>query len=107
MLQIRTHVFETNSSSTHSLTLFTPEEWQSFKTDPDLLINKDGCFISKEAAIAKYKRMFHVEDDAFDEEIFRWEGDYFTYQDVDAGYDGAKCLELPDGSAVVSVYVFE
>jgi len=41
---IRTSVFETNSSSTHSLTVCTKEEYKQFE-DGELLINWDGDFV--------------------------------------------------------------
>lgn len=32
MIQVRQNVFETNSSSTHSITICTPEEWNKLES---------------------------------------------------------------------------
>lgn len=41
IFQIRPNVFETNSSSTHSLNICTKEEFENWKNDPDL------CYIGE------------------------------------------------------------
>lgn len=42
--QIRLGVFETNSSSTHSITICSEEEWEGFK-DGKLAVNDAGKFM--------------------------------------------------------------
>lgn len=42
MIQIRKGVFETNSSSTHSLTVCTKEEWDQFVKGEVVLLYRDG-----------------------------------------------------------------
>jgi len=41
MKQIRRGVFETNSSSTHSLSIVSMEEWEAFKRG-ELIMNRDS-----------------------------------------------------------------
>lgn len=51
MLQIRKNVFETNSSSTHSLIFANEDEWDKL-TRGELYINRYSCdFVTKEDAI--------------------------------------------------------
>lgn len=58
MIQIRRNVFETNSSSTHSLTMCMKEEYDSWECG-EVLLNenytasskKEGKFIDKETAV--------------------------------------------------------
>lgn len=45
--QIRKNVFETNSSSTHSITICSEEEWEGFK-DGKLAVNDAGKFMPVE-----------------------------------------------------------
>lgn len=42
IFQIRPNVFETNSSSTHSLNICTKEEFENWKNDPDLCYIGEG-----------------------------------------------------------------
>jgi hypothetical protein len=51
-IQIRKGVFETNSSNTHMLTLFSREDWNKYQDGE--LFRKNGCddsFITKEEAL--------------------------------------------------------
>lgn len=63
---IRRGVFETNSSSTHSLTMCTEEEYQKWK-DGELYISYwDGNFITKEEYEEKgYSCTCEDEDDCY------------------------------------------
>lgn len=52
MIQIRDNVFETNSSSTHSVTIAPKSEYDAWVEDKDIIFNADtGEFVSREAAI--------------------------------------------------------
>lgn len=52
MLQIRDNVFETNSSSTHSLTIASKSEYDAWVENKDVLFNMDaGVFVSRDEAI--------------------------------------------------------
>ena len=103
MLQVRKGVFETNSSSTHSLTLFPAEEWEAFKNNPDMLITAEGSFISRSAAKAEMKNNFYDDSVEITDDDLN-EGGYYDYNDIEHGWSGLKHLELPDGSVVVSIY---
>lgn len=68
-----------------------------------MLIDAHGTIISRSAAKAEMKDNFcddsvEITDDDLNE------GGYYDYNDVEHGWSGAKHLELPDGSAVVSIY---
>ena len=84
---VRFNVFETNSSSTHSLTMVSKEDYDAWKSGTKLF--KDGDFVTKEKAIEelsvdewfkKYNPEFNFltssEDDI--EDILR-DNDYYTY----------------------------
>ena len=108
MKQIRHSVFETNSSSTHSLSIFTPEEWSSFESDPDLLLDRYGNFITLPEAAKQYRRTFCLED--YEEvtlDELQYPGGYFTYSYVNRGWGDAKMLKTPEGHTVVSIYCTE
>ena len=108
MHQIRASVFETNSSSTHSLTILTPEEWSSFISDPDLLMDRYGNFVSTATAIAEYRRTFCLDDneEVSIDELYD-QGGYYTYSHVNRGRGGVKSLKTPEGHTVVSIYCAE
>ena len=79
MKVIRRGVFETNSSSTHSITMCTKEDYDKWENG-ELLLNKwDECFITREEAIIKlrndYKDLSDDElNDILDEE------DWYSYK---------------------------
>ena len=52
---IRRGVFETNSSSTHSITMCSQEEYDKFNKGELLIVNEDS-FITKEEAIENLKK---------------------------------------------------
>ena len=51
--QIRKSVFETNSSSTHSLTLYTKSEWEAFKKGERVMQYDDEMLTTTKAQIKK------------------------------------------------------
>lgn len=53
MKQIRQGVFETNSSSTHSLTMVSKEEYDKFAAGELLWDDYAGALITKEAALKR------------------------------------------------------
>lgn len=50
MLQIRQGVFETNSSSTHSICICTEEDYQKFRSGEKLFDTYGDCLVDKEQA---------------------------------------------------------
>ena len=50
MLQIRNSIFETNSSSVHSLTFISDEEYELFKSGQALFDRYNGAIVSLSAA---------------------------------------------------------
>lgn len=81
MKTIRRGVFETNSSSTHSFTVCTKDEYSKWKNGEVLLYR--GKFYTEEAIIEKLKQSSWYQENPVDwedaevvEEIFRDEGIY-------------------------------
>ena len=66
-LQVRTGLFETNSSSTHSLTMCMKEDWEAFKNGDKIYDKWDEKLIDLD----------NIDED--DEE----DGRYVTYEDID------------------------
>lgn len=84
---VRFNVFETNSSSTHSLTMVSKEDYDSWKNGTMLF--SDGDFVTKEKAIEDLKNDnwfkqynpnfdFATADDDDIEDVLR-DNDYYTY----------------------------
>lgn len=104
MFQIRPKTFETNSSSTHSLTIFTPEEWSSFGSDPDMFIDRYGEILSRTAAIKEYRSEFCLEDHEEVTEDDLSEHGYFTFREITRGWGNVLYEETPSGHVAVSIY---
>jgi hypothetical protein len=91
MRQIRRNVFETNSSSTHSITMCTSSEyndWQNGKVylnDSYIGSNsqyKDKKFVTKEEIVDIYAKSTHrelidINDPNFESKI--WNDDFYSY----------------------------
>jgi hypothetical protein len=86
LTQTRQGVFETNSSSTHSITICMAEDYEKFKKG-ELLINYN-TLITREEAIEKFKsNPRYVDEDFSTEDLvkeFLFEHDYLT---MDEYYD--------------------
>jgi hypothetical protein len=123
MIQIRSGVFETNSSSTHSLTMCTQEEFDKWKrgeiwfdTDYERLVDKEIVIEfdeeeSKENYISTHPNhlFYKTWEELSEEEIKKWHSSYFdkkkaesdeyyrykTYQQYfhSYGYDGLERFE--------------
>lgn len=75
MIQVRTGVFETNSSSTHSLILCTDETYQKFLREELFVDWDEEEFVSIDALRAEAKKIIDPED--------RWRHKYPTPQEID------------------------
>lgn len=89
--QIRHGVFETNSSSTHSLTTCMVDDFEKWKRGEVYLNERYGAaakFIGKDDVIDVLKRyeseydLAALSDEEFDE--IAWEYDVYTYDNYDA-----------------------
>lgn len=83
MKQIRRSVFETNSSSVHSLTILPEDQFEKFKRGEMLLDSWKHKLISKEDAlkeINKYDKDFTIED------LKNGHDDYRTYNNIGGDY---------------------
>jgi hypothetical protein len=99
MESIRRGVFETNSSSTHSLTMCSESEFEKWKNGELLLNRWDRTFIAKEEYIKKYeenkKKYFEKYPNDTEEDFENYINDdkeYYTYEEFwyDIDYETFK-----------------
>jgi hypothetical protein len=120
--QIRKGVFETNSSSTHSLTLYTKEEWKNIKHGNGVIDDswhkddtpeyKTKDEIKESKAFKEYlKENYDGDCDTLDENIINEALDGFMYEECIYDYDSYTEQyeviekEVPDSNYVaVSIY---
>lgn len=76
MIQTRFGIFETNSSSTHSLILCTDETYQKFMHEELFVDWDEEEFVSIDALRAEAKKIIDPDD--------RWRHKYPTPQEIDA-----------------------
>lgn len=84
MLKIRKGVFETNSSSTHSLTMCSDEEWKAFEKQELLFDRWDDSLVPVAELFKEYPEAETVDDIIEQSEGQYWTldtlgGDYFEY----------------------------
>lgn len=69
MLQIRKNVFETNSSSTHSLTMCSQDDYDRWTKGELLFSEWEEEFVTREEAIAELVKKGWITDESDEEEI--------------------------------------
>lgn len=115
MKQIRRGVFETNSSSVHTLTMCSEEEYAKWENGELLYFQWDDKFDTRENIIKEFKSLkwssgelrypdVNWEDDEEVEEIFSEEGiqtyeDFFEYTDYETF---ERTYTTPGGEKVVA-----
>ena len=115
MINIRLGVFETNSSSVHTMTIASQEDYYKWLKDEIFLVNEDeryylekntdynlnDVFVSKDTAKHLYKQLCKQEKyypPAFDEIFFtfnKWDDyrdDLYTYEETYTTKDGKKLI---------------
>lgn len=111
--QIRKSVFETNSSSTHTLTLYCTTEWNEFKNNKIYLDACSNEFVTEDELRERFKKAskeypgsYNLEDiESFDE----WRRDECIYN-IDEYEDSYEILEeeiQEVGKTAVSIYGYE
>lgn len=85
---VRTGLFETNSSSTHSITLATEDSYKLFKNGEVLLDDGTGCFISREDAWNKLKEEYKKYNTDFKASI-----ENLKHFGDDEDYTASECLD--------------
>jgi len=75
--QIRVGVFETNSSATHTLTIYTKSEWNDFKNG-SLILDDYSNFQNKSSYLEQLRKS---------EEYKEWLSDYGYVEDTDELFD--------------------
>lgn len=85
MIQVRRNVFETNSSSTHSITICTEDEYEMWKRGEIYWCRWRENFVSKEEVIDswnKYCSKYYADEEGdFDEWLI--EEGYYTFDRYD------------------------
>lgn len=111
MLQIRHGVFETNSSSTHSITICMKSDYEKWKNGEVFLKEKEnGKFITKDEALDSLRnRSWNpianpemLSDETLLEELGYEE--IYTYESYDSDYLEGFCnsFETPNGETVIA-----
>lgn len=107
-VQIRQSVFETNSSSTHVLILFSKENWEKFKNSDDQLFMDwwDSLgFVSREDLQKKYEEQCRKngttpsDDDSEDFQEWLQEEGFYNYEDLSEKIE-ILTEEVPDSQYV-------
>ncbi len=92
MRQIRKNVFETNSSSTHSITMCSESQFDDWKAGKLLFDYWDECFVNaqemtktdKENARDEYKQLYEGQsyykkwEDLSEDEVNKWYNRYYS-----------------------------
>ena len=101
MIQIRKNVFETNSSSTHSLVICSKEEWEALKNN-ELFIDvfaakKNETKLVPESTLIETAKEEYMERDYDPESQFRyhltWDELYELYKNSDRSIDKKMLAE--------------
>ena len=81
MIQVRRNVFETNSSSTHSITICTEDEYEMWKRGEVYWSRWDENFVSKEEVEEGFKKsnMDDIDDYLYDEGLYTFD----RYNDIE------------------------
>lgn len=90
MLQVRRSIFETNSSSIHSLTFVTSDEMDSFKAGTLLFDRWSDKLVTKEEAERNEDHSYYLPRFIPYDELYRIGYEY-------GGEAWAESRELPDG----------
>lgn len=87
MLQIRRNVFETNSSSTHSITICTSDEYQKW-ADGEMLLVVDSCMTDKQFVTIDEAKDIVRKYELEDANAYKWDSpldDYYYENDIENG----------------------
>jgi hypothetical protein len=107
MKQIRRNVFETNSSSTHSITMCSQSQFEDWKNGKILFDDWNKEFVKakelttadKEDAKNEYKRLYEVQsyykkwEDLSEDEVNKWYGKYYS---ENCNYDNDDLMTYSD-----------
>ena len=122
MIQIRRNVFETNSSSTHSITMCMQDEYDRW-VKGEVFLNccysdtssefKDNIFLTKEQILDYFEKGSHLskiyeqikaidDDQEFKEFVAEWE--FYTYDNYRDSYleSFQKKFTTPSGETVIA-----
>jgi len=111
-VQVRQGVFETNSSSTHVLSVITKSVWNEFKNSEDIFIDwwDTRTFISRKKLWKEFEKFCKEDDrepteDDFDEWL--QDNGFFNYDQFSDEYE-ILTEEVPDSSYIaISIYGYE
>jgi len=102
-VQIRRGVFETNSSSTHALSIYTKEQWEDFKKGNSYCGWTLSEIKTKDELLddyAKYLKKYHPDKEITEAGFESWLADEtMTYDDICERYD-LLYEEVPDSNYI-------
>lgn len=89
MISVRRNVFETNSSSTHSITMCSEDEYDKWKNGELFYKRWDGEFYTKEQIIekARIRKKECIEKQEKGESIYRYEEKYMKAETDEELYE--------------------
>lgn len=116
MIEIRKNIFETNSSSTHSLVIVSKDDWKKFKNNELVLnlyageLNPVNESLPKQTSDGKWEYQGKVYDDIYDiesKEFCVWDRSQ-TFYDAMCEMSVEKIeKDLGDGRIAVSIYAYD
>lgn len=119
MIQIRKGVFETNSSSTHSLTICSREEYEKFEKEELFFAEYDDNFLTKKEVQKEFYqyikdmeeqgvKSIEIDDEVTLFEDFLYERGYSMYCDYGSNYEfiGPIYYTTKNGDKVVAFGYF-
>lgn len=116
MIQVRHNIFETNSSSTHSLVILPKEDWKKFKSNKLIINLYTGETSEVKDTEPKYRPdgRWELDGDVYDS-IFDIDRDEFDWTDKGQMYYDPMCeigceiiqKDIDDERMAVSIYMFE
>lgn len=77
-IQIRNSIFETNSSSTHSITICTKEEFAKFKSGELVWIKYENCLLPKDQIADEYDEYDCSTYDKWGTDLKKFKTEYTT-----------------------------
>lgn len=104
-VKVRQSVFETNSSATHTLSIWNKEDWEKFKLGENLIDEYDGEFYTEDEIRERYEQSVDKENrDGYEFDDWRRDECIYTYDEYYGRYE-ILTQEIEEVSKIaVSIY---
>lgn len=83
MIKIRRNTFETNSSSTHSITMCYENDFEKFKKGELFYDRCDNKLVDKDVRIKRLKKDFISSNSEYEDHVFHFRGKTWEYGKID------------------------